>query len=87
MLGYYRDVAKTQEAVTAEGWFQTGDLAAQDADGALHILGRKKDLIVRSGFNVYPAEVEAALSAHAGVSQVAVVGLPKRTKKVSPPSS
>jgi acyl-CoA synthetase (AMP-forming)/AMP-acid ligase II len=74
MLGYYRDAAQTQATVTEAGWLKTGDLARQDADGALHIVGRSKELIVRSGFNVYPAEVEQVLNAHPDVVQSAVVG-------------
>lgn len=82
MLGYYRDLEKTREVLTEDGWFFTGDLASQGADGALHILGRKKDLIVRSGFNVYPAEVEAALVAHPSVATAAVVGIPHEGNEV-----
>lgn len=75
MLGYYNDPERTREVLSADGWFRTGDLASQGDDGALHILGRKKDLIVRSGFNVYPAEVEAVLLSHPHVSGAAVVGV------------
>ncbi len=64
MLGYYRNPEQTRAAVTEDGWLKTGDLARQDADGALHIVGRSKELIIRSGFNVYPAEVEHVLNAH-----------------------
>jgi long-chain acyl-CoA synthetase len=74
MLGYYRDEAQTRATVTADGWLRTGDLARQDADGALHIVGRSKELIIRSGFNVYPAEVENVLNGHPDVLQSAVVG-------------
>ncbi|MBP0591343.1 AMP-binding protein [Paraburkholderia sp. LEh10] len=74
MLGYYRNPQQTQAAVTEDGWLRTGDLARQDADGALHIAGRSKELIIRSGFNVYPAEVEHVLNAHPDVVQSAVVG-------------
>ncbi len=56
------------------GWFNTGDLARRDPDQALFIVGRTKELIIRSGFNVYPVEVEAALNSHAAVTQSAVVG-------------
>jgi acyl-CoA synthetase (AMP-forming)/AMP-acid ligase II len=75
MLGYYLDDEKTREVLSPDGWFHTGDLAALGADGALHILGRKKDLIVRSGFNVYPSEVESALLRHPDVEAAAVVGV------------
>ncbi|HEY2025173.1 class I adenylate-forming enzyme family protein [Paraburkholderia sp.] len=74
MLGYYRSPGETRAAVTADGWLRTGDLARQDADGALHIVGRSKELIIRSGFNVYPAEVEHVLNAHPQVVQSAVLG-------------
>ncbi|MEQ5839627.1 AMP-binding protein [Paraburkholderia acidicola] len=74
MLGYYRNPEQTHATVTSDGWLKTGDLARQDADGALHIVGRSKELIIRSGFNVYPAEVEHVLNAHPDVVQSAVVG-------------
>jgi acyl-CoA synthetase (AMP-forming)/AMP-acid ligase II len=74
MLGYYRSPEQTRAAVTEDGWLKTGDLARQDADGALHIVGRSKELIIRSGFNVYPAEVEHVLNAHPQVVQSAVIG-------------
>ncbi|WGS51858.1 AMP-binding protein [Paraburkholderia sp. D15] len=74
MLGYYRNPEQTRAAVTADGWLKTGDLARQEADGALHIVGRSKELIIRSGFNVYPAEVEHVLNAHPQVVQSAVIG-------------
>ena len=74
MLGYYRNPEQTRATVTEDGWLKTGDLARQDADGALHIVGRSKELIIRSGFNVYPAEVEHVLNAHPDVVQSAVIG-------------
>jgi long-chain acyl-CoA synthetase len=74
MLGYYRSPEQTRAAVTEDGWLKTGDLARRDADGALHIVGRSKELIIRSGFNVYPAEVEHVLNAHPQVVQSAVIG-------------
>ncbi len=74
MLGYYRDPALTAEAIDREGWFNTGDLARVAPDGALFIVGRTKELIIRSGFNVYPVEVEAVLGQHPAVAQAAVVG-------------
>ncbi|HUP97483.1 MAG TPA: class I adenylate-forming enzyme family protein [Usitatibacter sp.] len=74
MKGYYRDPRATAEALRNGGWLATGDLARVDADGALHIEGRSKELIIRSGFNVYPVEVEAVLNEHPHVSQSAVVG-------------
>lgn len=74
MLGYYRNPEATAAAITPEGFLRTGDLARIDPDGAIHIVGRAKELIIRSGFNVYPPEVEAALSQCPGVVQVAVTG-------------
>ena len=58
MRGYYRNPELTYRTVDADGWLDTGDMAQQGSDGALFIVGRTKDLIIRSGFNVYPAEVE-----------------------------
>lgn len=73
MKGYYRAPEETASAVNAEGWFNTRDLARFE-DGNLFIVGRTKDLIIRYGFNVYPAEVEAVMNAHPAVSQSAVIG-------------
>ncbi len=75
MLGYWRDAAATAEAVR-DGWLHTGDLATVDGDGFFTIVGRKKDLIITSGFNVYPAEVEEVLCRVPGVAGAAVVGQP-----------
>nr|WP_314623968.1 class I adenylate-forming enzyme family protein [uncultured Noviherbaspirillum sp.] len=74
MLGYYRAPELTAETLTDDGWLRTGDLAQVDADGAYHVVGRSKELIIRSGFNVYPVEVEQVLNAHPDVVQSAVVG-------------
>lgn len=74
MRGYYRDAATTAQVVDAEGWFRTGDMARQGPDGALEVVGRSKELIIRSGFNVYPVEVEQVLNSHAAIVQSAVVG-------------
>lgn len=76
MKGYYRNAQATAQVIDAEGFLHTGDLARMDPDGALHIVGRNKELIIRSGFNVYPPEVEAVLSACPGVIQAAVAGRP-----------
>ncbi len=75
MKGYYRDPEATAEALR-DGWLRTGDLAARDADGNYRIVERKKDLILRGGYNVYPREVEAVLHAHPAVAEAAVVGVP-----------
>ncbi len=74
MRGYYRNPEATAAALRPGGWLNTGDMARQDPDGALFIVGRTKELIIRSGFNVYPLEVETVLNAHPGVTQSAVVG-------------
>lgn len=76
MKGYYREPALTAAVIDAEGWLATGDVVRRDPDGALFIVGRSKEVIIRSGFNVYPIEVEAALNAHPAVVQSAVVGCP-----------
>jgi acyl-CoA synthetase (AMP-forming)/AMP-acid ligase II len=76
MKGYYRDPELTHATMRPGGWLNTGDMARQDADGGLFIVGRTKELIIRSGFNVYPVEVEAALNSHVAVTQSAVVGRP-----------
>ncbi len=73
MRGYYRAPDLTAKAIDSGGWFNTGDLAHFDGD-CLFIVGRTKEMIIRSGFNVYPAEVEAVLSSHDAVVQSAVVG-------------
>ncbi|VVE78597.1 class I adenylate-forming enzyme family protein [Pandoraea sputorum] len=74
MLGYYRAPELTDATVTEDGWLRTGDLARRAADGALFLAGRAKELIIHSGFNVYPIEVEQALASHPDVLQVAVLG-------------
>jgi long-chain acyl-CoA synthetase len=73
MLGYYRAPELTAKAIDGDGWFNTGDLARLDGDHVF-IVGRSKELIIRSGFNVYPAEVEAVLNSHEMVMQSAVIG-------------
>jgi long-chain acyl-CoA synthetase len=74
MLGYYRNEAATAAAMREGNWLATGDLARMDDQGRLYIVGRSKDLIIRSGFNVYPVEVESVFSLFPGVALVAVVG-------------
>ncbi len=73
MLGYWRDPEATDQAIQ-NGWLYTGDLAVLQSDGCYRIVGRKKDLIITSGFNVYPSEVEAVLREHADVCDAAVIG-------------
>ena len=74
MKGYYRAPELTAETVSPDGWLRTGDLARIDPDGAIFIVGRSKELIIRSGFNVYPVEVEQVLNSYPDVVQSAVVG-------------
>lgn len=74
MLGYYRDAEATAAAIDEDGWLSMGDLGFFDEDGQIHLVGRLKDMIVRSGFNVYPAEVEGVLNTYPDVLQSAVVG-------------
>src|SRR6266498_3479318 len=78
MKGYWRREAATREAVP-DGWFRTGDLAVQDSDGYFFVVDRKKDLIIRGGYNVYPREVEEVLYEHPAVAEAAVVGIPHAT--------
>jgi len=78
MLGYFGAPGETAAVIRDDGWVATGDLATQLPDGSFRIVGRRKEMIIRSGFNVYPAEVEGALLSLPGVSQAAVVGLPTR---------
>ncbi|HUG84335.1 MAG TPA: hypothetical protein VMM13_07205, partial [Euzebya sp.] len=73
--GYWRNPQATASAVV-DGWLQTGDIAERDADGFYAIIDRVKDLYVSGGENVYPAEVEAALSEHPDILEVAVIGVP-----------
>lgn len=76
MLGYYRAPDATAEAIDADGWYYTGDLAMIDEQGYLRIVGRKKDVIIRGGQNIYPAEIEAFLTTHPKIREAAVVGVP-----------
>ena len=74
-LGYHDDPQATAAAISG-GWFRTGDLVRRDADGFFHVAGRKKDMFISGGENVYPAEVELALAAHPAVAECAVVAMP-----------
>ena len=76
MLGYWEDPEKTAEAVDADGWMHTGDLAVMDDEGYLRIVGRSKDMVIRGGENVYPREVEEFLYGHPAVQDVQVIGVP-----------
>ena len=76
MLGYLDDPEATAKAVDEDGWLHTGDVGELDAAGYLTITGRLKDMYICGGFNVYPAEVEHALTELTGVRDAAVVGVP-----------
>jgi long-chain acyl-CoA synthetase len=76
MKGYWNREDATKEAITGEGWFRTGDMAKMDEDGYFFIVDRKKDLIIRGGYNVYPREIEEVLYEHPAIQEAAVVGVP-----------
>jgi fatty-acyl-CoA synthase len=78
MLGYWDDPEKTREAIDAEGWMHTGDLATMDDEGYVNIVGRIKDMVIRGGENIYPREVEEFLYRMPQVQDVQVVGVPDR---------
>ena len=77
MKGYYNKPEET-EKVLKDGWLYTGDMVYRDDDGYFYIVGRKKDLIIRGGFNIYPREIEEVLVAHPLISEAAVVGIPNK---------
>jgi long-chain acyl-CoA synthetase len=74
--GYYGDEEATASVLTEDGWLQTGDMAMSDDDGYLYLVDRAKDMVIVSGFNVYPAEVEEVLTAHPEVVEAGVIGVP-----------
>ena len=76
MSGYYRMPAETRRSFTPEGYFLTGDLAMLEDDGYVRIVGRRKEMIIRGGHNIYPREVEDVVRAHPAVEDVCVVGIP-----------
>ncbi len=76
MKGYWNRAEATEEAIDDEGWFKTGDMATVDEDGYFFIVDRKKDLIIRGGYNVYPREIEEVIYEHSAVREAAVVGVP-----------
>jgi long-chain acyl-CoA synthetase len=76
MKGYWQRAEATDEAIDADGWFRSGDMAKVDEDGYFFIVDRKKDLIIRGGYNIYPREVEEILYEHPAVQEAAVVGIP-----------
>lgn len=78
MLGYWQDPEATTNCIDAAGWLHSGDLGVMNAQGYLHITGRKKDMIIRGGENIYPREIEEVLHAHQAVAQAQVFGVPDR---------
>ncbi|XP_033113193.1 medium-chain acyl-CoA ligase ACSF2, mitochondrial-like [Anneissia japonica] len=74
--GYYDDVKKTNEVVTKDGWFQTGDLGKLNSEGYLTVVGRIQDIIIKNGQNIHPSVVEIVLSSHPSVKKAKVVGIP-----------
>ncbi len=76
MLGYWNEPERTAEAIDADGWMHTGDLAVMDDEGYVNIVGRIKDMIIRGGENVYPREVEEFLHTHPDIVDVQVIGVP-----------
>jgi long-chain acyl-CoA synthetase len=75
MKGYWRRPDETEKTMRGD-WFLTGDIGVMDADGYIRIVDRKKDMVVVSGFNVYPNEIEDCLATHPGVLESAVIGVP-----------
>ena len=78
MMGYYKMPAKTAETIDEESWLYSGDLATMDEEGYVQIVGRKKDMLICGGFNVYPAEIEEFLFTHPKVQNVSVIGMPDK---------
>jgi long-chain acyl-CoA synthetase len=76
MKGYLNKPDASAEAIDVDGWFRTGDMGRIDGDGYFFIVDRKKDLIVRGGYNVYPREIEEVLYEHPAVREAAVIGIP-----------
>lgn len=79
MKGYWNNEAETKQAIQ-NGWLYTGDLAMMDDEGYFYIVGRKKEMIIVGGFNVYPQEVESVLYEHPNVKEAAVVGIPHQNE-------
>jgi fatty-acyl-CoA synthase len=74
--GYWNDAQATRAAFTADGWLRSGDLARRDDQGFYYVAGRRKDMFISGGENVYPAEVENVLCSHPAVAQAAVIAAP-----------
>ncbi len=80
MKGYWNKEDATKEVLDSDGWFRSGDMAYVDDDGYFFIVDRKKDMIIRGGYNVYPREIEEVLYEHPAVSEAAVIGVPDDSK-------
>jgi len=78
MRGYWHDDARTAEVIDADGWLSTGDMGFLDDAGYLTLVGRKSEMYIRGGYNVYPSEVERVLASHPSIAEVAIVGAPDR---------
>src|SRR5438128_10790976 len=76
MIGYYKNEEATREAIDADGWLHSGDLALRMPNGYYRITGRIKDMVIRGGENIYPREIEEFLYTHPAVQDVSVVGVP-----------
>jgi long-chain acyl-CoA synthetase len=76
MKGYWKKPEATADAISADRWFSTGDVGRVDEDGYYYIVDRRKDLIIRGGYNVYPREIEEVIYEHPGVAEAAVIGMP-----------
>jgi long-chain acyl-CoA synthetase len=76
MAGYWQRPDETAKVMTADGFFRTGDVAVMQPDGRIKLVDRIKDMVLVSGFNVYPNEVEEVLASHPGVLEAAVIGVP-----------
>src|SRR5256885_300219 len=76
MAGYYNMPEKTADAIDSDGWLHSGDLATMDAQGYVNIVGRLKDMVIRGGENLFPAEIEAFLIHHPKVADAQVLGIP-----------
>jgi long-chain acyl-CoA synthetase len=80
MLGYHNNPDATAEVIEPDGWLHTGDIASRDETGHLHVVDRRKDMIITGGYNVYPAEIERVLAAHPAVAMVAVGPVPDEVR-------
>src|SRR4030095_14405004 len=76
MAGYWQRQDETDKVIDRDGWFATGDVGVMDERGFVRIVDRKKDMILVSGFNVYPNEIEGVIAAHPGVLECAAIGVP-----------